>query len=84
MPNHKSCKKRLKTSEKSRIYNKAYYSCLCHGIKKFRAIENGEEATAAVPVLSSLLDKMAQKGILKRKKADRLKSRLQQGANRLS
>ena len=84
MPHHKSCKKRLKTSEKSRIYNRAYRSHLRSSIKAFRALESREEASAMVPTLSSQLDRMAKKGILKKRMADRIKSRLALHVNRLS
>lgn len=83
MPHHKSCKKRLKTNEKSRIYNRAYTSQMRNNLKSFRALESAEEAAAALPGLSSMLDKMAKKGIIKQNRASRLKSRLQQRVNGL-
>lgn len=84
MPHHKSCKKRLKTSEKSRVYNRAYVSQLRGSLKSFRALEGAEEAKAALPGLSSMLDRLAKKGIIKHNRASRLKSRLQLRVNDLS
>jgi small subunit ribosomal protein S20 len=84
MPHHKSCKKRLKTSEKSRVYNRSYRSSLRNNIKAFRALESREEASAMVPTLSSQLDRMAKKGILKKRMVDRIKSRLALRVNRMS
>ncbi len=84
MPHHKSCKKRLKTSEKSRIRNRNYTSQMRSNLKIFRAIESPEEAGAALPALSSLLDRMAKKGVIKHNRASRLKSRLQQRVNGLA
>jgi len=76
MPHHKSCKKRLKTSKKARLYNKAYKSNMRHSLKAFRAVSSAEEATGMLPALSSQLDKLAKKGIIKRGTANRMKSRL--------
>ncbi len=84
MPHHKSCKKRLKTSEKSRIYNRAYRTTMRNSLKVFRALETSEEAAAMVPALSSQFDRMAKKGILKKRMADRMKSRLALRVNRLA
>ena len=84
MPHHKSCKKRLLTSEKSRIYNRAYRSQLRKSLKEFRAISSAEEASAMVPALSSQLDKLAKKGIFKHGTANRLKSRIALHVNGLS
>ncbi|MCP4548795.1 MAG: 30S ribosomal protein S20 [bacterium] len=84
MPHNKSCKKRLKTNEKSRVYNKAYTSQMRSQLKAFRAIEAGDDAKAGLPELVSLLDRMKKKGILKANRVSRLKSRLQIKANNLS
>ncbi len=84
MPHHKSCKKRMKTSEKSRIRNRDYTTQMRNNLKSFRAIDSAEDAGAALPGLSSLLDRMAKKGIIKHNRASRLKSRLQQRVNGLA
>ncbi|MCB1161827.1 MAG: 30S ribosomal protein S20 [Candidatus Krumholzibacteriia bacterium] len=83
MPHHKSCKKRLKTAEKSRVYNRAYTSLMRTRLKKFRAIDKADEAAAALPEISAMLDQLAKKGIIKQNRASRLKSRLQLKANAL-
>jgi ribosomal protein S20 len=53
MPHHKSCKKRLKTSEKSRIHNRDYTSQMRSNLKSFRAMDSAEEAGAA-PLAAAL------------------------------
>jgi len=83
MPHHKSCKKRLKTSGKARVVNRAYMSQMRTRLKKFRSVENAAEATALLPELSGFLDRLAKKGIIKENRASRLKSRLQLHANGL-
>lgn len=75
MPQHKSCKKRLKTSNKSRLYNRAYTSQMRKQLKSYRDLDP-QGAAEALPGVYAMLDTMARKGIIKRQKADRLKSRL--------
>jgi len=45
LPNHKSCAKRMKTSEKERIRNRAFRTTLRVAIKELRSETNKEEAT---------------------------------------
>jgi len=84
MPHHKSCKKRLKTSQEARAYNRAYKSALRGRIKQFRGLNSAEEAAAQMPGMTSMLDRLAKKRIIKRNQARRLKSRLQARVNSLS
>jgi len=76
MPHHKSCKKRLITSRKANLSNRAERSRVRHALRDFRALSDKEAAAGQLPGMISLLDKMAKKGIIKKEKADRLKSRL--------
>lgn len=75
MPHHKSAKKRLKTNEVSRRRNLAIKSVLRKRLKLQRGLE-GTEAVGALPATFSTIDRAAQKGIIPKKRADRLKSRL--------
>jgi len=84
MPHHKSCKKRLKTSQKARIANRGYRTHLRHNLKEFRLLSDPTQAATRLPGLSGQLDRMVKKGIIKRNMADRLKSRLALHANQLS
>ncbi|MDP6419341.1 MAG: 30S ribosomal protein S20 [Candidatus Krumholzibacteria bacterium] len=83
MPHHKSCKKRLKTSNKKRLYNRAYKTELRHKVRDFRALMDAEQATGELPGLVSMLDRLCKKGILKKETASRLKSRLYSHCNSL-
>lgn len=76
MPHHKSCKKRLLTSRKANLANRAERSRLRHALRDFRALTDRDAAAERLPAVVSLLDRMAKKGIIKRQRADRLKSRL--------
>ncbi len=76
MPHHKSCKKRLITSRKANLANRAERSHMRHQLRDFRGLTDKDAAAGKLPEMISLLDKMAKKGIIKKQKADRLKSRL--------
>jgi len=76
MPHHKSCKKRLITSRKANLVNRAERSVMRHALRDYRALSDKDTAAEKLPGMISMLDKMAKKGIIKKEKSDRLKSRL--------
>jgi small subunit ribosomal protein S20 len=79
MPNIKSAAKRVRTSAKSRLRNRAGKSDVSASRRKLlEAIEAGnkEMATKLYSSYSSELDKTAKKGIIKANNASRKKSRL--------
>lgn len=76
MPNHKSCVKRVKTSEAARLRNRGVRSILRNAIKELKAESNKEEAAKKFLIVSSLLDKAAGRNLIHSKNADRHKSRL--------
>ena len=79
MANIKSAKKRVKTSEKSRVRNVELRSRLRTMVKKVvNAIEGGkkEEATVAYTEATPLIDGAVNKGLIHKNKAARHKSRL--------
>ena len=76
MPNHKSCIKRVKTSEKQRLRNRGSRSVLRASIRELRAMTVKEEAVAKYKEVSILLDKAALTNIVHKNNADRNKSRL--------
>lgn len=75
MPHHKSCKKRLITSQKRNERNRQNRTLMRTKIKAFRAGET-EEKTASLSAMYSLVDVQARKGLMPKKRAARLKSRL--------
>ena len=75
MPQHKSAKKRMKTNLKRQVRNRAEKSALKLALRKYREM-NVEDRKGAIASLQSALDRAAQKGIIHRNKASRLKSRL--------
>jgi len=77
--NIKSAKKRVKTSEKSRVRNVELRSRMRTLIKRVvTAIEGGkkEEATKAYTEATPLIDGAVNKGLIHKNKAARHKSRL--------
>lgn len=84
MPHHKSAAKRVLTNEKSRQRNVAIRSRLRKSLSTQRAIEGGAEAMAQLPKAVSEVDVAQRKGIIPKRRADRLKSRLARAAHKLS
>ncbi|HKK20712.1 MAG TPA: 30S ribosomal protein S20 [candidate division Zixibacteria bacterium] len=76
MPSHKSCAKRMKTSESARIRNRARRSELRSAIRDLRSETNKEQAAKKYLEVVSLLDRAAGYNLIHRKNADRNKSRL--------
>ncbi len=81
MPQHKSCKKRIRTSKKQNLYNRAIKSSVKTTLKKFDVAE-GEDSPLAFRAAASALDLAARKGVIPKKRADRKKSRLAKALNR--
>ena len=79
MPHHKSCKKRLITNKRRNERNRQNKATLRSAIKEFRATVGqapAEDKAASLSKLYSMVDIQARKGIMPRKRAARLKSRL--------
>jgi len=83
MPNIKSAKKELRKSLIRHVRNKKIISDLKELIKKSRKAIDSKSEKASELLVQTLkaLDKVAQKGIIKRNKSNRLKSRLQDKFN---
>lgn len=76
MPNIKSSKKRMRQAERRRQRNRARRSTLRSAIKKVAAASDPEAAARAYRDAERLLDRAAQKGLIKKNKAARHKQRL--------
>ncbi len=72
MAHHKSAKKRIKTSEKKRVRNKAALSKVKTLVKEMRTSPTPKALTRAYQAL----DRASKHGIMHPNKAARLKSRL--------
>ena len=79
MPHNKSCKKRLITSRKRNERNRQNRAMMRAQIKTYRAgIEQTapEEKATSLTSMYSLIDTQARKGLMPKKRAARLKSRM--------
>ena len=76
MANHKSAIKRIRSNDTKRLRNKYQAKTTRNAVKKLRNANNKKEATELLPKVTSLLDKLAKKNIIHKKKAANLKSKL--------
>ncbi|HSQ42197.1 MAG TPA: 30S ribosomal protein S20 [Fibrobacteraceae bacterium] len=61
MPQHKSCKKRLRQADKANAMNRAVRSAIRTSLKAVRTAKSKDEALKEMPNLYSLMDKAAAK-----------------------
>ncbi len=76
MANHKSSIKRIRQTNARRLHNRYYAKTARNAVRKFRALTDKNEATEALPKISSILDRLAGKRIIHKNKAANLKSKL--------
>lgn len=74
MANHQSSKKRIRQDQKKRLDNKYYAKTMRNAVRKLRATTDKEEAVAALPKVTSMIDKLAKKNVIHKNKASNLKS----------
>ncbi len=74
MANHQSSKKRIRQDQRKRLDNKYYAKTMRNAVRKLRAATDKEEAVAALPKVSSLIDRLARRNIIHKNKAANLKS----------
>jgi len=78
MPNIKSAEKRMRTSEKARVRNKAVRSAIGTARRRFLELLAGkdkEKINLAFRKYCSIHDKAAKKGVIKKQKSVRRKRR---------
>jgi len=84
MANHKSAEKRNRQTEKKSENNKYYAKSARNAVKKLRDTTEKSAAGEMLPKVNSMLDKLARKNIIHKKKASNLKSSLNKHVNGLS
>ena len=84
MANHKATKKDMRQSSKRRDLNRYYGKTTRNAIRELREIKAQKEAGEKLPKTSSMIDKMAKKGIIHKNKAANLKSKLAKKVNALA
>ncbi|MDR1758085.1 MAG: 30S ribosomal protein S20 [Bacteroidales bacterium] len=81
MANHKSSLKRIRTNDKKRLENRYYARTMRNALKDLRLTEDKNAAMQKLPTVTSLIDKLAKKGIIHKNKAGNLKSGLMKKIN---
>jgi small subunit ribosomal protein S20 len=81
MANHKSALKRIRSNETKRIHNRYYAKTMRNALKAFRDLTDKAIVAEKLPVMVSLIDKVAQKSIIHKNKASNLKSKLMRKFN---
>lgn len=87
MPNTKSAKKALRQSKRRRTKNLKKISELKSAIKIYNKLlskKSGTDAPKQISIVYKKLDKLAKTGVIKKGKADRLKSRLARRINKIN
>ena len=74
MANHASAEKRARQSEKRRVHNKYYARTTRNAIKAIRNTTDKEAATALLPKVFSMLDKLAKINVIHANKKKKKKS----------
>ena len=76
MANHKSAIKRIRNSETKKIRNRYQHKTARTFMKKFFEITKKKDAEKELPVLSSMIDKLAKNNIIHDNKASNLKANI--------
>jgi len=84
MANHKSALKRIRQNEKRRVHNKYYHQTARNAVKRLRGMEETKEASALLPKVISMLDKLVKRNIIHKNKASNLKSSLTRHVNAMA
>ena len=87
MPNLKTSIKDLRQNRRRKVYNNRLRNRIKKSIKKQNSLVQEEKNTDAqknIKNVYKVLDKAARKNIIKKGKADRVKSRLTKNLNKLS
>lgn len=77
MANHKSSEKRNRQIKTKNESNKYHAKTMRNALKTIRTTTSKEDAGTLLPKINSMLDKLAKKNIIHKKKASNLKSSVQ-------
>jgi small subunit ribosomal protein S20 len=83
MANHKSSQKRIRQIKTRNESNKYHAKTMRNALKELRSTTRKEEADPILPKLNSMLDRLAKKNIIHKKKASNLKSSIEKHVNSL-
>ena len=81
MANHSATKKDVRQSRKRNERNRYYGKTTRNAIRDLKVIETKQGALEKLPDVTSMIDKLAKRGIIHKNKAANLKSKLTRKAN---
>ena len=84
MANHSATKKDVRQAAKRRERNKFYGKTTRNAIRKLDEVKDAKEAAAKIPATSSMIDKLAKRGVIHKNKAANLKRKLVKRINKLA
>ena len=76
MANHKATKKDARQALKRRDRNRYYGKTTRNAIRDLKTLDVAAEYSAKMPLVASMIDKLAKRGIIHKNKAANLKSKL--------
>ena len=83
MANHKSSLKRIRQTKTRRLHNRYYAKTARTAVRRVRKMTDKAEVVAALPKVTSLLQRLADKKLISKNKAGNLVSKLTRYANSL-
>ena len=83
MANHKSAEKRIRSNEVKQERNRYQAKTMRNALKNLRSLKDKKQASAELPKVASMLDKLAKKNVIHKSKAANLKSSLMKMVNSL-
>ncbi|TNE74287.1 MAG: 30S ribosomal protein S20 [Bacteroidetes bacterium] len=83
MANHKSALKRVRANNVKRLRNKYQHKTTRNAIRNLRSMSDKKEAEKQLPLIFSMIDKIAKNNIIHKNKAANLKSGLQVFVNKM-
>ncbi|MCL2683411.1 MAG: 30S ribosomal protein S20 [Bacteroidales bacterium] len=81
MANHKSAKKRIRTTARKRTSNRLYAKTMRNSLRDFRTLTEKTAMVETMPSVIEKIDKLAKKGVIHKNKASNLKSKLMKKTN---
>jgi len=84
MANHKSALKRIRQTETRRLLNKYKNKTTRNAVRDLKETTDKKEATAMLPKVTAMLDKLTKTNIIHKNKASNLKSKLTKHVNALA
>ena len=84
MANHSATKKDVRQSRARNERNRYHSKTTRNAIRDLRADESKKTAADQLPAVSSMIDKLAKRGIIHKNKAANLKSKLAKKVNALA